>query len=287
MSKKIVLNQIGYCRTMNKTAAFVGIADDFSVVDALTGRTVFQAAAAKPVSDKASSDTVSVMDFSKLDRCGSYYIRAGRRRSPVFSISEKPYSELKTALLKGLYYNRCASLDKRYAGEYAHESCHTELVPLFDSPAKRLDVSGGWHDSGGYGKYTVCTCVTLGHLLYAYMLFPESFTESTDIPESGSEVPDILSECRVGLEWLLKMQARDGGVYHKVSSVKTVAIIMPEDDITEQFVFPRSHQAAACFCAVTSLASRVFRSVDGEFSGRLHEASINAWIWLMCMRTLL
>ena len=102
MSKKIVLNQIGYCRTMNKTAAFVGIADDFSVVDALTGRTVFQAAAAKPVSDKASSDTVSVMDFSKLDRCGSYYIRAGRRRSPVFSISEKPYSELKTALLKGL-----------------------------------------------------------------------------------------------------------------------------------------------------------------------------------------
>ena len=63
--------------------------------------------------------------------------------------------------------------------------------------------------------------------------------------------------------------------------MKTVAIIMPEDDITEQFVFPRSQQAAACFCAVTSLASRVFRSVDGEFSGRLHEASINAWIWLM------
>ncbi len=281
MSKKIVLNQLGYCRTMCKTAAFVGIADDFSVVDALTGRTVFQAAAAGPVSDKASSDTVSVMDFSKLDRCGNYYIRAGRRRSSVFSISEKPYSKLKTALLKGLYYNRCAPLDKRYAGEYAHDPCHTELVPLFDSPAKRLDVSGGWHDSGGYGKYTVCTCVTLGHLLYAYMLFPESFTESTDIPESESGVPDILSECRVGLEWLLKMQARDGGVYHKVSSVKTVAIIMPEDDLTEQFVFPRSHQAAACFCAVTSLASRVFRSVDGEFSGRLHEASINAWIWLM------
>ncbi|MCM1022479.1 MAG: glycoside hydrolase family 9 protein [Prevotella sp.] len=281
MSKKIVLNQLGYCRTMRKTAAFIGAADEFSVVDALTGKPVLRSAASEPVSDKASADTVSVLDFSSLDRCGSYYIRAGMRRSPVFPIAEKPYSELKKALLKSFCYNRCASLDRRYAGEYAHGQCHSETVPLFGSPAKRLDVSGGWHDSGGYGKFTVCTCVALGHLLYAYKLFPESFADGADIPESGNGVPDILNECRVGLEWLLKMQARDGGVYHKVSSVRAVPIVMPQEDFTEQFVFPKSHQAAACFCAVTSLASRVFSEFDGEFSLRLHEASINAWIWLM------
>ncbi|MDE5578222.1 MAG: glycoside hydrolase family 9 protein [Oscillospiraceae bacterium] len=281
MSKKILVNQLGYCRNMCKTAAFIGIADDFRVVDALTGKTVFQSLASEPVSDKASADMISVLDFSALDRCGSYYIRTGIRRSPVFSISENPYGELKKALLKGLYYNRCAPLDRRYAGEYAHGSCHTELVPLFDSSAKRLDVSGGWHDSGGYGKFVVCTCVTLGHLLYAYKLFPESFEDSSDIPESGNGIPDILNECRVGLEWLLKMQARDGGVYHKVSSIKSVPIIMPEDDMTEKFVFPKSHQASTCFCAVTSLASRIFRPFDEDFSNRLNEASLNAWIWLM------
>ena len=254
MNKKIILNQLGYCRSMRKTAVFVGIADEFSVVDALTGKTVFNAPASDPVADQNSADTISILDFSALDRRGSYYIRAGRRRSPVFPITEKPYRELKNALLKSFYYNRCAALDRKYAGEYAHGSCHTETVPLFGSHAKRLDVSGGWHDSGGYGKFTVCTCVALGHLLYAYRLFPESFEESTGIPESGNGIPDILNECRVGLEWLLKMQARDGGVYHKVSSVKSVPVIMPEDDLSEQFVFPKSHQAAACFCAVMSLA---------------------------------
>lgn len=281
MSKKIILNQLGYCRGMCKTAAFVGITDEFSVVDALTGKTVFNAPASNPIADKNSADMISVLDFTALDRCGSYYIRAGRRRSPVFPIFEKPYSKLKTALLKGFYYNRCTSLDRKYAGEYAHGPCHTETVPLFGSPAKRLDVSGGWHDSGGYGKFTVCACVALGHLLYAYKLFPESFEESTDIPESGSGIPDILSECRVGLEWLFKMQARDGGVYHKVSSIKSVPIIMPEEDLTDRFVFPKSHQATTCFCAVMSLASRVFRDFDEEFSRRMNEASLNAWIWLM------
>lgn len=281
MNKKIVLNQLGYCRDMRKTAAFVGVADEFIVADAFTGKTVFEAAASAPVSDKASADVVSILDFSALNRCGNYYIRAGRRRSPVFPIAAKPYSGLKNALLKGFYYNRCAPLDSRYAGEYAHGRCHSETVPLFGSAAKRIDVSGGWHDSGGYGKYTVCTCVTLGHLLYAYKLFPESFADSTDIPESGNGIPDILNECRVGLEWLFKMQARDGGVYHKVSSIKAVPIIMPEDDLTEQFVFPKSHQATTCFCAVTSLASRVFREFDGDFADRLHEASINAWIWIV------
>ncbi len=266
---------------MSKTAVFAGVADDFCIADALTGKTVFEAAVSATVSDSNSADIVSILDFSAFDRCGRYYIRVGRRRSNIFSISEKPYGELKNALLKGLYYNRCAQLDKRFAGEYAHGPCHTELVQMFDSPAKRLDVSGGWHDSGGYGKYAVCTCVTLGHLLYAYKLFPEGFSESVGIPESGSGIPDILSECRVGLEWLFKMQARDGGVYHKVSSIKPVPIIMPEDDLTEQFVFPKSHQATTCFCAVMSLASRVFRDFDEEFSGKMNEASLNAWIWLI------
>jgi len=288
MTKRIALNKLGYCRFMPLTAVYISggvdsirVLDSFSVVDAKNGRTVLSGIPGKALYDKASSDTVSVIDFSSLKSCGEYYIRVGRRRSEVFTVSDKPYSELKRALLKGIYYSRCAALDKKYAGEYAHKQCHGDLVPLFEAPSKRIDVTGGWHDSGGYGKYTVCTCVTLGHLLYAYSFFPESFSESTDIPESGNGVPDILNECRVGLNWLLKMQARDGGVYHKVASVTGIPIVMPENDVSEQFVFPKSHQAATCFCAVMSLASRIFRSFDPGFANMLHEASINAWIWLM------
>lgn len=282
MSKKILLNQLGYISHMPKTAVLCGSANSFQIIDALSGRTMFSGIPTGPFADDASKDTVSIMDFSTFNALGEYYLRAGRRRSSAFSVARSPYRRLKLGLLKSFYFNRCgAVLERRYAGEYSRGRCHADLVPLFENPSVRIDVSGGWHDSGGYGKFTVCTAVTLGHLLYAYTLFPKSFEEKTGIPESESGTPDILEECRVGLEWLLKMQTRDGGVHHKVSSVTRALLIMPEDDSSEQFVFPCSHQAAACFCAAASLASRVYKPFDEAFSERLHEASINAWIWLI------
>lgn len=282
MNRKIVLNQLGYINNMPKSAVIVGAAESFQIVDIKHGRTMFSGIADKSVYDISSNDTVYRIDFSGFNASGHYYIRSGRKKSPIFAIEPDPYGELKKALLKGLYYNRCGiSLRPRYAGEFTHEKCHDEFVPIFESPSHKLDVSGGWHVSGGYGKFSVCTCIAIGHLLYAYKFFPDSFSEEICIPESGNGLPDILNECRVGLEWLLKMQARDGGVYHKVSSVRKTPVIMPENDHTERYVFPRSHQATACFCAVMSLSSRVFGAFDEKFSERLHEASINAWIWLM------
>ena len=281
LSRKIILNQVGYISNQVKTAVYAGSADSFQIVNAKTGKIMFSGLLRSTVYDKASGDTVSLIDFSTFNVCGKYYIRIGLKKSMPFVISGNPYNELKKGFLKGLYYNRCGALDRRFAGEYAHKACHTDLSPLFENPSKRIDVTGGWHDSGGYGKFSVCTSVTLGHLLYAYKLFPESFRDEIGIPESGNGVPDILNECRVGLEWLLKMQARDGGIYHKVIWLNPPEPIMPEEDTSEYYVFSKSHQAAACASAVFSLASRIYGEFDREFSKRLNEASINAWIWLM------
>lgn len=282
MSRKILLNQLGYISHMPKTAVLSGTANSFQIIDAHSGRTMFSGIPGGPFYDDASRDTVSIIDFSTFNALGEYCIKAGMRRSAVFSVAQKPYRRLKLALLKSFYFNRCgAVLERRYAGEYSRGKCHTDFVPLFSDPSVKADVSGGWHDSGGYGKFTVCTAIALGHLLYAYKLFPKSFEEKTGIPESNSDMPDILEECRVGLEWMLKMQTRDGGVHHKVSSVAKTPLILPEDDGSKQFVFPCSHQAAACFCAAASLASRVYKPFDEAFSERMHEASINAWIWLI------
>lgn len=282
MNKKIALNQLGYVSYMPKTAVCIGSADSFQIIDAVNGKTMFSGIPNGPFPDEASKNNVSVVDFSTFNMTGDYYIKAGRRKSPVFTVSENPYRRLKLGLLKSFYFNRCGvPLEKRYAGEYARGRCHSDLVPLFDKPSEKLDVTGGWHDSGGYGKFSVCTSVTLGHLLYAYKLFPKSFAEKTGIPESDSDLPDILEECKVGLNWLLKMQTRDGGVHHKVSALSKTPIVLPEDDKSPRMVFPCSHQAAACFSAVTSLASRIYRPFDEAFSERLNEASLNAWIWLI------
>ncbi len=281
MNKKIIINQLGYIDSMPKSAVYLGSADSFQIVNSRNGRTMFSGLLGAPVYDEASGDTVSPIDFSTFNVSGKYYIRVGLRKSSTFVISPNPYRKLRTGLLKSLYYNRCSALDRRFAGDFAHKACHTDLTPLFENSSKSIDVSGGWHDSGGYGKYSVCTAVTLGHLLYAYRFFPSVFAEETDIPESGNGTPDILNESRVGLEWLMKMQARDGGVYHKVVSAAPIEYMMPEKDDSDRYVFAKSHQATTCACAVFALASGIFAEFDSDFSERLNESAINAWIWLM------
>ncbi|MBQ7980007.1 MAG: glycoside hydrolase, partial [Oscillospiraceae bacterium] len=131
MNRKIFLNQIGYISNQTKTAVYAGTADSFQIVNAKTGKTMFSGLLRSTVYDKASGDTVSLIDFSTFNVCGKYYIKIGLKKSHPFVISDNPYSEVKKGLLKGIYYNRCSALDKRFAGDHSHKSCHTNLVPLF------------------------------------------------------------------------------------------------------------------------------------------------------------
>ena len=118
-------------------------------------------------------------------------------------------------------------------------------------------------------------------MLYAYEFFPESFNSPVNIPESGNGIPDILNECRYELDWLLKMQDKDGGVYHKVTTRAFSLNVMPCDDLDELFVFDKSSSAASNFAAVTALASRIYEPIDFDFSEKLRRAAENAWIWLL------
>ena len=80
----------------------------------------------------------------------------------------------------GVYMNAGA-----YGGEMG------QVVSLVEG----YDMTGGWHDAGDFGRYSTAAAVALGHILYAYELFPESFQDGLNIPESGNCMPDILNEC--------------------------------------------------------------------------------------------
>ncbi|MCL2237058.1 MAG: glycoside hydrolase family 9 protein, partial [Treponema sp.] len=93
--------------------------------------------------------------------------------------------------------------------------------------------------------------------------------------------PDILNECRYELEWMMKMQREDGGVYHKVATRYFAPFIMPEDDKEELLLFRVTHTATAAFAASLAQGARVFKKFDSEFAERMLKASICAWDWLM------
>ena len=87
--------------------------------------------------------------------------------------------------------------------------------------AERKDGIGGWHDAGDYNKYTVNGAFTAGMMLQAWEHFSDRLAAlKFDIPESENDVPDFLDEVRWELDWLLKMQADDGRVYHKLSTLQ-------------------------------------------------------------------
>ncbi len=97
-------------------------------------------------------------------------------------------------------------------------------------------------------------------LLLLYEDYPKDFQKRTwNIPESVNKTPDLLDEIRYNLEWMLAMQAKDGGVYHKLTSLHHAKFVMPHEDSPERYAIGKSTAAALDFAAVMAMASRVYK----------------------------
>lgn len=281
-NKSIFVNQLGYLPCEKKVAVFNKETASFKVADT-SGKIVLEGKTTKLGLDKYSEDEIWQGDFSQIKECGSYNVyNDNGEKSLTFTISEDVYNKSLYDILKAFYYLRCGcELSEEHAGKFKHAECHTEEALLWDNRDVSIDVSGGWHDAGDYGRYITPGCCALAHLLYAYKLYPNVLKDiKLDIPETNNKMPDILNECRYELEWMFKMQASDGGVYHKVTTIQHAPFIMPEDDKEQLYVFPVSSIATADFCAICSLASGIYREYDSEFADKLYNASIRAYRWL-------
>ena len=179
------------------------------------------------------------------------------------------------------YLQRCGVvLDAARAGVFSHPACHTAPARVFHSDTF-LQVSGGWHDAGDYGRYVVPACKAVADLLLAFRAAPEAFGDDWDIPESGNGVADVLDEVRFELEWLLKMQRDDGGVYHKVTCAYFPDITAnPQDETADLFIFPVSTAATGDFSAIMAMAAPLYESIDRTFSKKCLRASVNAYEFL-------
>ena len=82
------------------------------------------------------------------------------------------------------------------------------------------------------------------------------------------------------LDWLLKMQADDGRVYHKLSTIKFGGFIPPEDETERRYFSPWGSAATADFVAVMAQAARVFRPFDEEFAQRCLAAAKKSYHFL-------
>ncbi len=189
-------------------------------------------------------------------------------------------SELVKQTVRMFYLQRCGTaLQPEYAGDFAHPACHAAPSRILGTD-ERLDVAGGWHDAGDYGRYIAPAAKAVADLLLAYEAAPKLFSDETDIPESGNGIPDILDEARWEIEWMLKMTRPDGAVYHKVTCARFCGMIMPQFELEETIVSPVSTTAAGDFAGALALAYRIYLQHDRVFANECLAAARKAYAFL-------
>lgn len=276
----IVTNQIGYRTNSLKTAVFDGASEErtFDVVNADTGAVVYTGELSAESNCAFSGETNRTGDFSAVTTPGSYYITCGNlEQSYTFQVADDVYHSALDDSVRMLYLQRCGSVVED--DTFGHKACHNTLATIYGTDEK-IDVSGGWHDAGDYGRYVVTGAKTVADLLYAYQTAPQLFQDDTGIPESGNGVPDILDEARYEIEWMLKMQDSSGGVHHKVTCATFPGYVMPEEETDELIVTPISTTATADFCGTMALAYEFYQEIDADFAKQCLDAGEKAWNFL-------
>lgn len=280
----IRVNQVGYLPGAVKTAVFADVSldtDAFAVVNAETGETVFEGTLGEPFENPWAGETNRVADFSALTGDGVYrVVSADGRESPEFAVGADVYGQLLRGAARMLYLQRCGvETGEAYAGAFAHAACHAEPATVYDTK-EQIDVSGGWHDAGDYGRYVVSGAKAAADLMLAYEV-RGAVIDDVGIPESGDGLDDFLQEAKFELDWMLKMQAASGGVYHKVTGNNFPGFIAPERDFAKQIVSPVSNTATGDFAAVMAMAARLYKESWPGDAARYLAAAEAAWAYLI------
>ena len=277
------INQVGYRPGDTKEFALVDGNGNVEIADA-SGTTVLTVTPSAASMWAPSGQNVQRVDFSELNVPGTYSIKVGGQvlRSDL-KIADRTFEEVTKASIKWYYYQRASmELEQTYAGKWKRAAGHTNpTAELHNSTGTSgtINTSKGWYDAGDYGRYIVNSGITTYTLLSLYEHFPEYFnTLKWNIPAEGA-LPDLLAEIKWNLDWMLTMQAADGGVYHKLTSLGFPGDVMPAKDNSKLYVIGKSTGATFDFAAVMAVASRVYQRFDASFAVQCLEAAKNAYAW--------
>lgn len=287
---KIKIDQVGYLPNAPKVALVDTESETFLVKRVTDGSIVLRGTLGASVTDRDTGDRIQTADFSALKAPGSYYLEIpGVGRSWNFAIGPDIFSHAYYLAMRAFYGQRCGTavdLGKEFPG-YKYDACHLNGVfnPSSGKQGPRANV-GGWHDAGDYGRYVVNSGISTGTILWAYEMFGDKLKDrKLNIPETGNGTPDILNEARWNLEWMLKMQDDDGGVWHKQTSVHFAGFVMPQDDKLPSEVIGtgttpyKSTCATGDLAAVAAIAARVYKPFDEKFAAQNLAAARKAWAW--------
>jgi len=306
----VAVNQLGYLPDAPKWGVYardahIAGSPYWLVRDAATGESVLGGVSKKRADvDAASGDTVYLMDFSALTTAGTYVLEVDGLKSAPFTVGAEVYDALAADALRYFYRTRSGiELLPEYAGAaFARPAGHltdgdvtcwsgAAAGQTFDPCDYRLNALGGWYDAGDYGKYVVNSGISAWTLLNLSERIPSAYPDGAiSLPESGAGVPDILSEARWGVDWMMRMQVPDGQpqagmVHHKLHEPVWSALpLMPATEVDNadptvgRYLMPPSTTATLDMAATAAQAARLLAAYDPEWSATALAAAERAWV---------
>jgi hypothetical protein len=243
---RISYSQAGYSPGAEKSAIASELsAREFRLVDRQTGQPVLT----KPINTvKTHLGSFQVLNFSEVQRPGTYVLEAGTVRTHPFRIGSDVWSETIWKALNFFYAERCGM-----AIPGVHGACHRDWLATHGD--RKIVINGGWHDAGDLSQGIGNT----GEIVYSLFSLAERLHAQGAEPELYERV---LEEGQWGLDWILKTSFGDGyRVAGSISSRHTNGIIGDFDDVTSATVgnAPMTNIQAA---AAEAIAARVLKERD-------------------------
>lgn len=278
---EIAIDQIGYVPALPKVATIAPIKPNskvelgpLHVVSVDSGAVVATIGTTGPVLEPETGGRgVWLADLSSVTTEGTYRIRVNDGGdSPRFRIGNAAVADLFSSAVRSYYLNRCGVVVDDGATGIKHAACHLSEAVLDGDSSVRVDLQGGWHDAGDYGRYVPTAAVTIGQ----FLLLAEHVPAAARVSLNGT---DLLAETRFELDWLLKMQRPDGGVYHKVSTANFAPFISPELDDAALILYTVGSADTAASAAAFARGARIFGE-DRSYTQKLADAATRAWRWL-------
>ncbi|MDX2163045.1 MAG: glycoside hydrolase family 9 protein [bacterium] len=304
---RVSVNQVGYFPDAVKMAMFAVDSErqsTWTLTRESDGALIASGQTSPARFDPASGDFVQRIDFSTVREPGTYRLNVEDVRSAAFRIGNDIYGTLAVDALRYFYLSRSGiALERTYAGVWARDAGHLSDADIgcysgtdadgvtWDGCAYRLDADGGWYDAGDYGKYVVNGAFATWVLLNAFERNPMYYAGlPLNIPETGAAVaPDILSEARWELEFLLAMQVPEGAAlagmaHHKLHDLRWSPFpFRPptywnnDDPQNGRYVYPPTTAATLNLAAVAAQCARIWRDLDPPFAARCLAAAERAW----------
>ena len=276
---QIKVDTVGYLVDRNKIAT-VPASDStaFAILDADTKTSVFDGSLSTATDNSDTGDKTQLANFSDFRTSGTYVLHVdGLADSPPFAISSDVWNDALRVTMLGLYGQRCGQrVEIKHQGvTFVHEACHTHDAVYGAKFAGggwtggvQRDASGGWHDAGDYGKYTVNASFALAFLLKAWEDFGNKLASVKHIPDYQGDLAPWLVESKYQMDQLLKMQLDDGSALHMIGPHEFPGTVLPEFDTVDRHFTGIGTAATADLVAVAAIASRVFRASDASYADK-------------------